>query len=86
MSIDGKSEIGRDTRRHHPSGDRKGGDNCLVAADSPGTGKPAALFVVSLETGDKKQLTYPQFPAIGDTNPAVSPDEQGASLPAVDKR
>jgi Tol biopolymer transport system component/DNA-binding winged helix-turn-helix (wHTH) protein len=48
--------------------------NCLVVSDSPGAGKPAALFVVSLETDDKKQLTYPQFPAIGDTNPAVSPN------------
>jgi Tol biopolymer transport system component len=32
------------------------------------------LFVVSLETGEKMRLTHPQFPAIGDTNPAVSPD------------
>jgi Tol biopolymer transport system component/DNA-binding winged helix-turn-helix (wHTH) protein len=47
--------------------------NCLVVSDSPGSDK-AALFVVSLETGDRKQLTYPQFPAIGDTNPALSPD------------
>ena len=47
---------------------------CLITSDSPGTGMPAALFVLSLETGDKKQLTYPQFPAIADTNPAVSPD------------
>jgi Tol biopolymer transport system component/DNA-binding winged helix-turn-helix (wHTH) protein len=48
--------------------------NCLVVTDSPGEGKPAGLFVLSLETGEKRQLTYPQFPAIGDTNPAVSPD------------
>jgi Tol biopolymer transport system component len=47
---------------------------CVVVTDSPGAGKPAALFVSSLETHDKKQLTYPQFPAIGDTNPAISPD------------
>jgi Tol biopolymer transport system component len=48
--------------------------NCLVVTDSPGEGKPAALFVLSRESEDKKQLTYPQFPAIGDTNPTVSPD------------
>ena len=48
--------------------------NCLVVTDSPGEGKPAALFVVSLETGEKRQLTHPQPPATGDTNPAVSPD------------
>jgi Tol biopolymer transport system component len=49
-------------------------NNCLVVTDSPGEGKPAALFVVSLETGDKRPLTHPEFPAIGDTNPAVSAD------------
>ena len=48
--------------------------NCLVVTDSPGEGKPDALFVVSLETGEKRQLTNPQPPAAGDTNPAVSPD------------
>jgi Tol biopolymer transport system component len=48
--------------------------NCLVVTDSPGEGKPPALFVVSLETGEKRQLTYPQPPKAGDTNPAISPD------------
>jgi Tol biopolymer transport system component/DNA-binding winged helix-turn-helix (wHTH) protein len=48
--------------------------SCLVVTDSAGEGKPAALFLVSLENGDKKPLTHPRFPAIGDTNPAVSPD------------
>jgi Tol biopolymer transport system component/tRNA A-37 threonylcarbamoyl transferase component Bud32 len=48
--------------------------NCLVVTDSPGEGKPAALFVISLETGEKRQLTNPQPPKPGDTNPAISPD------------
>jgi Tol biopolymer transport system component len=52
--------------------------NCLVVTDSPGEGKPDALFVVSLETGEKRQLTDPQPPVLDDTNPAVSPD--GRSL------
>jgi len=47
---------------------------CLVVTDSPGEGKPDALFVYSLETGEKRQLTHPQPPALGDTHPAVSPD------------
>jgi serine/threonine protein kinase len=47
---------------------------CLVVTDSPSEGKPDALFVVSLETGEKRPLTNPQLPATGDTNPAVSPD------------
>ena len=33
--------------------------NCLVVTDSPGEGKPDALFVISLETGEKRQLTNP---------------------------
>jgi Tol biopolymer transport system component len=48
--------------------------NCLVVTDSPGEGKPVALFVVSLESGEKRQLTNPQPPAAGDAHPAVSPD------------
>ena len=51
---------------------------CLVVTDSPGEGKPDALFVVSLETGEKRQVTNPQSPVLGDSNPAVSPD--GRSL------
>ena len=47
---------------------------CLVVTDSPGESKLDALFVVSVETGEKKPLTNPRPPASGDTNPAVSPD------------
>jgi len=50
--------------------------DCLLVTDSPGEGKPGALFVVSLETGEKRQLTNPQPPAGDDTNPAISPDGQ----------
>ena len=48
--------------------------SCLVVTDSPGEGKPDALFVVSRETGEKTQLTSPVSPLAGDTNPAVSHD------------
>ncbi|MCA1600891.1 MAG: hypothetical protein LC776_04310, partial [Acidobacteria bacterium] len=48
--------------------------NSLVVTDSPGEGQPDALFVVSLETGEKRQLTNPQPPVPADTSPAVSPD------------
>jgi Tol biopolymer transport system component len=47
---------------------------CLVIAESPAEGKPTALFVRPLESGERRALTHPQFPAIGDTSPAVSPD------------
>ena len=47
---------------------------CLVVTDSTGEEKPDALFVVSIETGEKRQLTHPRAPALGDASPAVSPD------------
>jgi serine/threonine protein kinase/Tol biopolymer transport system component len=50
----------------------------LVVTDSPGEGQPDALFVVSLETKEKRPLTNPQPPVLADTSPAVSPD--GRSL------
>ena len=50
----------------------------VVVTDSAGLGKSDALFVVSLESGEKRQLTNPQPPVSGDVNPIVSPD--GGSL------
>jgi serine/threonine protein kinase len=50
----------------------------LVVTDSPGEGQPDALFVVSIDTGEKRRLTNPQSPFAADTNPAISPD--GRSL------
>jgi eukaryotic-like serine/threonine-protein kinase len=47
---------------------------CVVVTDSPDEVRPAALFVVSLDTGEKRRLTNPQPPASGDANPAISPD------------
>jgi eukaryotic-like serine/threonine-protein kinase len=46
----------------------------LIATDSPGERMPDALFVISVETGEKKPLTSPQPPLFGDSAPAVSPD------------
>jgi eukaryotic-like serine/threonine-protein kinase len=50
----------------------------LVVTNSPGEGQPDALFVVSLETGERRRLTNPRSPVLADTSPAVSPD--GRSL------
>jgi Tol biopolymer transport system component/serine/threonine protein kinase len=47
---------------------------CLVVTDSQGAGKPDALFALSLATGEKRQLTRPDPPIAGDSQPAVSPD------------
>jgi len=46
----------------------------LIATDSPGERMPDALFVISVETGEKRPLTSPQPPLFGDSMPAVSPD------------
>ena len=48
--------------------------NCLVVADGMGEEQPVGLFVISLDTGEKKPLTHPRPPVSGDTHPAVSPD------------
>ena len=47
---------------------------CLIVTGSPGEGKPDALFVIARETGERRQLTHPVAPALGDVSPAVSPD------------
>jgi Tol biopolymer transport system component len=52
--------------------------SCLVVTDSPVEEKPDALFVVSVETGEKRRLTSPRPPVLADTSAAVSPD--GRSL------
>jgi serine/threonine protein kinase len=49
-------------------------NTCLIATDSPGESKPDALFAISLDAGDKRQLTHPVTPALGDISPAVSPN------------
>ena len=50
---------------------------CLLATDSEGPGTPDGVFVIALETGEKRQLTRPAGLA-GDVDPVVSPD--GRSL------
>ncbi len=47
---------------------------CIVVTDSVGVDQADALFVVSLATGEKRQLTAPKPPAIVDAEPAISPD------------
>jgi serine/threonine protein kinase len=50
---------------------------CVLVSDSPGVGKPDAVFVIDLETGQKRQLTHPQG-RVADVDPTISPD--GRSL------
>jgi Tol biopolymer transport system component/DNA-binding winged helix-turn-helix (wHTH) protein len=50
---------------------------CVLVTDSPGEGKSDAVFVIALDTGERRQLTHPQG-VVGDVDPAISPD--GRSL------
>jgi Tol biopolymer transport system component/DNA-binding winged helix-turn-helix (wHTH) protein len=50
----------------------------LVVTDWPSPADPSALFLVSVESGERRQLTFPPAKSVGDTNPAFSPD--GARL------
>ncbi len=50
----------------------------LIIADQASAGRPTALFLVSVRTGEKQQLTFPPNGVIGDHCPTVSPD--GKSL------
>ena len=48
---------------------------CIVISDAVDEAtRVDALFVVSVETGEKRQLTFPAGLALADTDPAVSPD------------
>ncbi len=51
------------------------GGECLAVADSEAPAEPVGLFLLSVETGEKRRLTSPprNFFA-GDWNPAFSPD------------
>jgi eukaryotic-like serine/threonine-protein kinase len=49
--------------------------SCLVVTDAVDETTPQdALFVVSIETGEKRQLTRPPDSKLADTDPAISPD------------
>jgi Tol biopolymer transport system component/DNA-binding winged helix-turn-helix (wHTH) protein len=45
---------------------------CLVVSDAAGDGGTDAVFVIFLESGERRQLTYPQKGL--DADPAISPD------------
>lgn len=57
----------------HPLSWYKDSRSLVVAADPPGDG-PAALFLLSIGTGEARRLTSPPLRSGGDLSPAVSPD------------
>jgi len=50
----------------------------LAMADKTSTAEPYSIFLLTVETGEKRQLTSPPAGAVGDESPAFSPD--GKSL------
>jgi len=50
------------------------GGRWLVVSDKNSAGEPLALFLLSVETGEKRKLTSPPQDVYGDATPAVSPD------------
>jgi Tol biopolymer transport system component len=50
---------------------------CVLTIDSAADGKPDAVFTISINTHEKRQLTYPQGRVV-DADPTISPD--GRSL------
>ncbi|HSB12909.1 MAG TPA: winged helix-turn-helix domain-containing protein [Bryobacteraceae bacterium] len=50
------------------------GGRWVVVSDKNSAGDPQALFLLSVETGEKRRLTLPPRDGTEDYNPAVSPD------------
>ena len=50
------------------------GGRWLVVSDRTSAQEPSTLFLVSIETGEKRRLTTPPERSVGDSDPAVSPD------------
>jgi len=55
-----------------------GDGKSLVITDTAGAGKASALFLLSVQTGQRRQITFPAAGDIGDHCVSVSPD--GSSL------
>jgi Tol biopolymer transport system component/DNA-binding winged helix-turn-helix (wHTH) protein len=52
----------------------------LVIDDAEAAGKPFGIFLISLDTGEKKRLTQPRDDIIGDIDPRFSPDGRTVSF------
>jgi Tol biopolymer transport system component len=48
--------------------------NSLVISDRDSPKEPAGLFLLAIDTGEKRRLTSPASPAIGDSCPSLSPN------------
>src|SRR5205814_6460593 len=48
--------------------------NFLVVSSKEAPGEPGSLFLISVDSGEKRRLTFPAAPFLGDDCPAFSPD------------
>ena len=48
--------------------------NSLVISDQDSPKEPAGLFLLAIDTGEKRRLTSPPSPTLGDFFPSLSPD------------
>ena len=48
--------------------------NSLVISDQDSPKEPAGLFLLAIDTGEKRRLTSPPSPTVGDFFPSLSPD------------
>ena len=61
-------QFARNTLSYSPDG------KYLAVADSNAAGEPFSIFLLEVETGRKRRLTYPPAASVGDDSPAFSPD------------
>ncbi len=52
----------------------------IAYVDTPAPGEPVALSAISIETGEKRSLTRPARPHVGDMFPSFSPDGKRISF------
>jgi Tol biopolymer transport system component len=48
--------------------------NALVISDKGSSGEPSSLYLLAVETGEKRRLTFPPGKTLGDSSPSFSPD------------
>ena len=61
-------QLGRGTLSYSPDG------KYLALADKTSATEPFSIFLLALETGERRRLTSPPAASVGDESPAFSPD------------
>ena len=67
-------QFGRNTLSYSPDG------KYLAVADTTAAAEPFSIFLLEIETGEKRRLTFPPAASVGDDSPAFSPDGHDAGI------